>query len=195
MGLAACRAARDGPVQVGQVGAGAGATVGKLFGVARADAGGVGVAAVRLPGDEVVAALAVVNAFGDVVDPETGRLLAGPSTRRRKSVSSARALLEQALAQSPLAAAATTLVCVATTAPFEPGSLKRVAIEAHDGIARAVRPAHTVVDGDTVFVLAPAGPPPPILLRLRVGAAAAEAVARAIVAAVRPFPARRRNRA
>jgi L-aminopeptidase/D-esterase-like protein len=83
---------------------------------------------------------------------------------------------------------ATTLVCVATTAPFEPGALKRVAIEAHDGIARAVRPAHTLVDGDVVFALAPPGSPPPVLLRLRVGAAAAEAVARAIVAAVGKRP-------
>jgi L-aminopeptidase/D-esterase-like protein len=66
-----------------------------------------------------------------------------------------------------------------------------VAIEAHDGIARAVRPAHTVVDGDVVFALAPAGPPPPVLGRLRVGAAAAHATARAIVAAVSsPAPSR-----
>ena len=90
--------------------------------------------------------------------------------------------------------AATTLVCVATTVPFEPGSLKRVAIEAHDGIARAVRPAHTVVDGDTLFALAPSGPAPPVLLRLRVGAAAAEAVARAIVDAVRRRGAAARHR-
>ena len=68
--------------------------------------------------------------------------------------------------------------------PFDPGSLKRVAIEAHDGIARAVRPAHTVVDGDVVFALAPAGPAPALLARLRVGAAAAHVVARAIVDAV-----------
>jgi L-aminopeptidase/D-esterase-like protein len=85
---------------------------------------------------------------------------------------------------SPLAGASTTLVCVATTVPFEPGSLRRVAIEAHDGLARAVRPAHSVVDGDVVFALAPAGALPPLLIRLRVGAAAAEVTARAIAAAV-----------
>lgn len=68
--------------------------------------------------------------------------------------------------------------------PFEPGALKRVAIEGHDGIARAIRPAHTVVDGDVAFALAPPGPPPPLPLRLQVGAAAAEAAARAIVSAV-----------
>jgi L-aminopeptidase/D-esterase-like protein len=193
MGIQACRAAREGPVEMGPVGAGAGAMVGKLFGVARAAAGGLGAATIRLPGGGMVAALAAVNPFGDVVDPETGRLLAGPRFPGR-ALSTARALRESELTQSPLAGAATTLVCVATTVPFETSSLKRVAIEAHDGIARAVRPAHTVVDGDTVFALAPPGPPPPILQRLRVGAAAAEAVARAIVAAVERSP-RPRGRA
>lgn len=185
MGRAACRTAREGVVETGPVGAGAGATVGKLFGVERASRGGIGAASVRLPGGEIVAAIAAVNAFGDVIDPETGRVLAGPQVHGRRMIPTARALLSDDLSQSPLAGAATTLVCVATTVPFEPGSLKRIAIEAHDGIARTVRPAHTVLDGDTLFVLSPAGPLPPTLLRLRVGVAAAEAVARAIVCAVR----------
>ncbi|HEX9287772.1 MAG TPA: P1 family peptidase [Thermoanaerobaculia bacterium] len=185
MGRRACRAAREGPIETGAAGAAAGATVGKLFGVARAARGGIGSAAVRLPAGEVVAAIVAVNAFGDVVDPESGRILAGPSSRGATRIRTARALERGDLAESPLGGGATTLVCVATTVPFEPGSLKRVAIEAHDGVARAIRPAHTVVDGDTVFALAPPGPAPPVLLRLRVGAAAAEAVARAIVDAVR----------
>lgn len=186
MGREACRAAREGVVETGSVGAGTGATVGKLLGVRRAARGGLGAAAVRLPDGEIVAAIAAANPFGDVVDPESGRVLAGPTGGRSTRFRTAQALREEALEDSPLAGAATTLVCVATTVPFEPGSLKRVAIEAHDGIARAVRPAHTVVDGDTLFALAPAGPAPSVLLRLRVGAAAAEAVARAIVDAVRP---------
>ena len=184
MGREACRAAREGVVETGPVGAGTGATVGKLFGVGRAARGGIGAAAVQLPDGGTVAAIVAANPFGDVVDPESGRLLAGPSGRSPR-FRTAQALREEDLEDSPLAGAATTLACVATTVPFEPGSLKRVAIEAHDGIARAVRPAHTVVDGDTLFALAPAGPAPPLLLRLRVGAAAAEAVARAIVDAVR----------
>ncbi|HEY6148558.1 MAG TPA: P1 family peptidase, partial [Thermoanaerobaculia bacterium] len=94
-------------------------------------------------------------------------------------------LAEERIAEPPAAAGSnTTLVCVATTVPFESGSLKRVAIEAHDGVARAVRPAHTVVDGDVAFALAPGGSSPGVLTRLRVGAAAAETVARAIVDAV-----------
>lgn len=184
MGEAACDAASDGDIPLGPVGAGTGATVGKLYGIDRAARGGVGAATLRLPGGETVAAVAAVNAFGDVVDSETGRLLAGADGGKPTSVLSARALLAEDLLGSPLAGASTTLVCVATTVPFEPGSLRRVAIEAHDGLARAVRPAHSVVDGDVVFALAPAGALPPLLIRLRVGAAAAEVTARAIAAAV-----------
>lgn len=185
MGRAACEAARSGEIPAGAVGAGTGATVGKLLGVNRAARGGIGAASVTLPGGGVVAALAAVNAFGDVVDPDTGGVLAGPGAPGGAAFRSSRALIEDGLGESPLAAAHTTLVCVATTIPFDPGALKRVSIEAHDGLARAVRPAHTVVDGDVVFALAPGGAPPALLARLRVGAAAAEATARSIAAAVR----------
>jgi L-aminopeptidase/D-esterase-like protein len=181
-GEAACEAARDGEIEAGAVGAGAGATVGKLLGAARASRGGLGAASVAIRGGHEVSALAAVNAFGDVVDPESGRRLAG--ALGEAALSTARALREAELAGSPLAGANSTLVCVATDVPFEAGALKRVAIEAHDGLSRAVRPAHTVVDGDVAFALAPAGPAPPLLMRLRVGAAAAEAVAQAIVNAV-----------
>ncbi len=184
MGRVACDAAAEDNDACGQIGAGSGATVGKLLGAAKASPGGVGVAAARLPGGETVAALAAVNAFGDVVDPETAVLLGGPGLRDGV-FRTERALLEDDLAESPMAGGHTTLVCVATTVPFDTGALKRVAIEAHDGIARAVRPAHTVIDGDAVFALAPGGPVPSLLLRLRVGAAAAEVTARAIVRAVR----------
>ena len=184
MGGAACDAASDGDIPLGPVGAGTGATVGKLYGIGRAARGGVGAASLQLPGGETVAAVAAVNAFGDVVDPDTGRLLAGAGGGKPASALSTRALLAEDLSGSPLAGASTTLVCVATTVPFEPGSLRRIAIEAHDGLARAVRPAHSVVDGDVVFALAPAGALPPLLIRLRVGAAAAEVTARAITAAV-----------
>ncbi|HEX4438904.1 MAG TPA: P1 family peptidase, partial [Thermoanaerobaculia bacterium] len=126
-------------------------------------------------------------------DPGTGAVLAGPGAGGGDgSFRTERALREDPLDESPLAAAHTTLVCVASSVAFDPAALRRVAIEAHDGLARAVRPAHSVVDGDVVFALAPSGSPPPVLTRLRVGAAAAEATARAIVAAVtasgRPGP-------
>ncbi len=184
MGRRACDAAAETAPARGRVGAGTGATAGKLLGAAQASPGGIGVASQRLPDGAVVAALVAVNAFGDVVDPDTGELLAGARAPSGDPKRAERALREEARIDSPLAAAHTTLVCVATTVPFDPGSLKRVAIEAHDGIARAVRPAHTVVDGDVAFALAPAGPAPALLARLRVGAAAAHVVARAIVDAV-----------
>ena len=183
-GIAACEAATDGEIETGPVGAGTGATVGKLLGVSRASRGGVGAAALELPGGGRVAALAAVNAFGDVVDPSDGRRVIGVRGEP-EGFSAARALWSHGLQASPLAGANTTLVCVATDIPFDQGSLKRVAIEAHDGIALAVRPAHTVVDGDVSFALSPAGPAPSLLTRLRVGAAAAEAVVRAILDAVR----------
>ena len=188
MGRRACDAASESPPGRGRVGAGAGATAGKLLGAARASPGGIGVAAQRLPDGSVVAALVAVNAFGDVVDPDTGATLAGPNARSAAPYRAERALREDARIDSPLAGAGanTTLVCVATTVPFDTGSLKRVAIEAHDGIARAIRPAHTVVDGDVAFALAPPGPAPALLARLRVGAAAAHVVSRAIVDAVSP---------
>jgi L-aminopeptidase/D-esterase-like protein len=182
MGRRACDAATDGEVARGRVGAGTGATVGKLLGPANASPGGIGVATQRLPDGEVVAALAAVNAFGDVVDPETGALLAGP--RASSEYRAERALREDAQIDSPLAGSHTTLVCVATTVAFDPGALKRVAIEAHDGLARAIRPAHTIVDGDVTFALAPGGTAPPLLTRMRVGAAAAHTAARAIVDAI-----------
>jgi L-aminopeptidase/D-esterase-like protein len=194
MGRRACAAASESAPGRGRVGAGAGATAGKLLGAALASPGGIGVAAQRLPDGAVVAALVAVNAFGDVVDPDTGATLAGPRPRSGGAGVSGspyraeRALREDARIDSPLggagAGANTTLVCVATTVPFDTGGLRRVAIEAHDGIARAVRPAHTVVDGDVAFALAPPGPPPALLERLRVGAAAAHVVSRAIADAV-----------
>ena len=182
-GEAACEAAREGEIQTGAIGAGTGATVGKVLGITRAARGGLGAAAVVLPGGERVAALAAANPFGDVVDPDTGSRLAGPDARDGRFVT-ARALFGDTLLESPLAAANSTLVCVATDVACDQASLKRVVIEAHDGLARAVRPAHTVVDGDIAFALAPAGPRPSLLTRLRLGAAAAEAVSRAIVNAV-----------
>src|SRR5438093_9489203 len=129
-GEAACEAAREGDIETGAVGAGTGATVGKILGVARASPGGVGAAAVTLPGGYIVSALSAVNSFGDVVDAETGRRLAGPRGAEER-FSTERALREDDLQESPLAGAHTTLVCVATGVPFDQGALKRVAIEAH----------------------------------------------------------------
>jgi L-aminopeptidase/D-esterase-like protein len=112
-GEAACEAAREGEIQTGAIGAGTGATVGKILGIAHAARGGIGAAAVVLPGGERVAALAAANPFGDIVDPDTGSRLAGPEARDGRFLT-ARALVGDTLLDSPLAAANSTLVCVAT---------------------------------------------------------------------------------
>jgi L-aminopeptidase/D-esterase-like protein len=178
---AALGASQDGPEE-GPAGAGAGATVGKVLGVERSSRGGVGVSQVALPAGRV-AAIAAVNAFGDVVS-EDGRILAGSRAPGGGFLDTARALRESPLEGSPIAGASTTLVCILTDIAFDATSLRRVAIEAHDGLARAIRPVHTAVDGDVVFAMAPRGAEPGLLGRLRVGEAAAEAAASAVRRAV-----------
>jgi L-aminopeptidase/D-esterase-like protein len=183
-GYEAARAATAGPVAEGSVGAGAGATVGKLFGASFAMKGGVGTACVRLPGGAVVAALVAVNALGDVVDPETGRVLAGVRTRDGKGLRGAvAALLAGEKPGQPLASQNTSIGVVATNVVLTKTEATKVAQMAHDGLARAIRPVHSPWDGDTLFALSTGGVrlDEPAFL---VGALAAEAVARAVVRAV-----------
>jgi L-aminopeptidase/D-esterase-like protein len=180
-GYAAARAATSGPVAEGSVGAGAGATVGKLWGMEHAMKGGVGSASIRLPDGLVVAALVAVNAVGDVVDPADGRLVAGARTREGRLRGSLRALLAGEIPPA-LAGSNTTLGVVATNASLTKAQATRVATMAHDGLARAIQPVHTPWDGDTVFAL---GTGPRNASELLVGALAAEVTSRAILRAVR----------
>jgi L-aminopeptidase/D-esterase-like protein len=178
MGYLACQNASRGPVKEGQVGAGAGASVGKLLGHALSSPGGIGTASAKLPNGVTVGVLVVVNAFGDIVDPESGQILAGALKPDRSGwLDTACALLEAASPISFPAAESTTLVAVATDAALTKAQAKRVAAMSHDGMARAIRPVHTMVDGDLVFVLSTGD------LRADVttiGALAAELTARAI---------------
>jgi len=182
MGYQACLAADDGPVPEGLVGAGTGATVGHLLG-AGAMRGGIGTTAVPLAGGVVVGALAVVNAFGDVRDAQTGTIIAGARSPSGEFVDTARVLLELegelAFGRAPTN---TTLVVVATNAALSKADANRLAHLAQGGLTRVISPAHTIFDGDIVFALS-TGEAVSNLLAL--GAAAAEAVARAIVRAVR----------
>lgn len=183
-GYEAARSASSAPVQLGSVGAGAGATVGKLRGIERAMKGGVGSAAIRLPGGVIVAALAVVNAAGDVVDPATGQVVAGVRTEDGRKLADARRLLRTGEMKRPPAGEQTTLAVVVTNATLTKAQATKVAQVAHDGLARTVVPAHTPVDGDVVFALATGEiDAPPDLLVL--GALAADAVAEAVLSAVR----------
>ncbi len=184
-GYRAARAAGPGPVAEGSVGAGAGATVGKVLGGARATKGGLGTAAIRLPQGGTVAALVAVNAFGDVVDPETGRTVAGARGEGGKGfVGAMNVLLGGQEAVASKKGENTTLGVVATDVTLTQAEATKVAQMAHDGLARVIRPVHTPWDGDTVFALSPGKVeiPQPALL---VGAVAAEAMARAVLRAVR----------
>ncbi len=174
MGYEACRAADAGPVAEGNVGAGTGATVGKLFGPAHAMRGGLGTWSVHLDNGAVVGALAVVNAFGDVRDWRTQRLLAGTRNPVTGRLVDTAAMLRRESDASALAAGwpaqHTTLVAVVTDVALDRVQLRQVAVMAHDGLALSVSPVHTWFDVDAVFCAAAVE-------------AVAEAVRRAVLAA------------
>jgi len=175
MGYAACQAAQDGEVLQGNVGAGTGATVGKLLGGKRATKGGIGTASVRA-GRLVVAALVAVNAFGDVVDPSRGAIIAG--TRKGDGFVDSAQAMRGRLVREALAFQNTVIGVVASNARLDVASTNQVAEAAHDGLARVVRPSHTLFDGDTLFALSTAQVRAALPL---VSDMAAEAVALAIL--------------
>jgi L-aminopeptidase/D-esterase-like protein len=184
-GYRAAAGAGTGPVAEGSVGAGAGATVGKIRGPGRAMKGGLGTASITLDGGLTVAAMVAVNAVGDVVDPSTGRVVAGVRTEDGTGLADARALLlgAESSGEPPNPAANTTIGVVATNAPLTQAQATKVAQMAQDGLARAIYPAHTPSDGDTVFSLASGAFAGEFQVGT-VGALAAEVMARAIVRAV-----------
>ena len=188
MGEAAAAAATDGPVTEGAVGAGTGATVGKLFGMRQAMKSGLGSWTVSLSGPYEgikVAALAVVNAFGDVVDPATGRIVAGARVApdSRDFADTAEQLKRGA--RSRFAGGNTTLVVVATNAALDKAGAQKLAALAQIGMARTIRPVNTPYDGDLVIALS-LGKRQADLTAL--GVAAADAVSEAILRAVRLAP-------
>lgn len=183
-GYAACAAASSAPPAEGNVGAGTGAAVGKLFGMARAMKGGIGSASVTVDG-VTVGALIACNAVGDVLDANTGQVVAGARTEDGLALlNSRRALLCGELPHALLPGTNTTIGVVATDAKLsDKAQAQRLALAAHDGLARSIFPAHTQLDGDTLFALATgaSGKHPGMLL---LAAMAAEATARATLRAV-----------
>lgn len=179
-GYQACQNAGSGVIELGSVGAGAGARVGAIAGNERASKGGIGSASIALENGLLVAALMAVNAVGNVID-ERGEILAG---LRKTDGSGFDSVLE--LFATPRGDApdneSTVIGVVATNGALNKAAAHKVAQMAHDGIARAVNPAHTMFDGDTIFALASGDIPADTSL---VGAYAAEAVASAIRDAVR----------
>jgi len=182
-GYAACEASSRDALAQGSVGAGAGATVGKLFGIARAMKGGIGSASIALAG-LTVGALVAVNAVGDVIDPATARVLAGArSADGARRIGTVRALLSGELPAALQAGGATTIGIVATDAILAKAQATKVAQMAHDGLARCIAPLHTMFDGDAIFALA-TGASGRLADTSLVGALAAEAMTRAVLQAV-----------
>jgi L-aminopeptidase/D-esterase-like protein len=183
-GYTACEAASTAPPAAGNVGAGAGACVGKLFGLNRCMKGGIGNASVRV-GPWVVGALVACNAVGDVIDPATGQILAGArTTDGSKLIDTQHAFLQGERGNRPLPGTNTTIGVVATNATLTKAQAKRLAMSAHDGLARSIRPAHTTLDGDTLFALATGTETGTVDLML-LTVMAAEATALATVDAIR----------
>ncbi len=182
-GYAACVAASAHAPDQGSVGAGAGALVGKIFGLKRAMRGGIGTASLTVDGI-TVGAIVACNAVGDVIDPNTGQVLAGARTLDGQSLLNSRdALLAGVSPQPVLAGTNTTIGVVATDAILTKAQAHRLAQVAHDGLARSINPVHTLSDGDTLFALGTgaAGKSAGMLL---LSTLAAEVTARAVVRAI-----------
>jgi L-aminopeptidase/D-esterase-like protein len=183
-GYKAAVSASTAPVAEGSVGAGAGATIGKAGGATHAMKAGVGSASIELPNGVIVSALVAVNAFGDIIDPESGKVVAGVRGADGRTMADARLLLRAGTLRFSSEAQNTTLGVVATNAKLTKTEAKRVAQMAHDGYARAIAPVHTPVDGDTIFVLATGSRAGQADLG-QIGALGADVMALAIVRAAR----------
>jgi L-aminopeptidase/D-esterase-like protein len=193
-GYEAASSASSGPALEGSVGAGAGATVGKMRGMARAMRGGFGTASITLPSGLTVAAAVAVNAVGDIVDPSTGRIVAGARDADGTGLVDMRRVLRGDDGSSGVGAAGdssgagafanTTIGVVATNAVLTKAEATRIALMAQDGLARTTYPAHTPNDGDTVFSLATGAWSGEADVTI-VGALAADVMAEAILRAVR----------
>lgn len=192
MGYQACLNASSRPPAEGNVGAGTGCTVGKILGIDRAMKSGIGSAATEIGEGIIVAAIAAVNVFGDVLDPQTGKIVAGARANHDEVLTYAAPgyfantlQVMKGLGGHPLRFARgenTAIGVVATNARLSKEHANKVAQMAQDGLARAVRPAHTMLDGDTIFALSTGNRNADVNI---VGAFAAEVFAQAILRAVR----------
>lgn len=182
MGYEACKNAGSEPPAEGNVGAGTGATVGKFLGVSRMMKSGLGTYAVQL-GDLIVGAIVAVNALGDVVDVDSGRRIAGILNEEGSAIGSTEEVLYAEFAGNRnVFSGNSTIGCIVTNAVLTKTQATKIASIAHNGFARAIRPVHTMADGDTIFVLATGEVE---VLPDAVGSLAAEVMARAINRAAR----------
>ncbi|SHI57642.1 L-aminopeptidase/D-esterase [Desulfatibacillum alkenivorans DSM 16219] len=153
MGLEACQAAKTCNPREGNIGAGTGACVGKLLGMNRAMKSGLGVSMLR-QGDLLVGAVMAVNCLGDVVDPKNGAVLAGLLEEDKKSFASTEKIMAGFYDQDSIFPGNTSIGVVVTNAILQKSQATKIASMSHNGIARTMSPAHTMVDGDTLFVMA-----------------------------------------
>ncbi|MBV6449626.1 MAG: putative aminopeptidase [Anaerolineales bacterium] len=193
MGHRAAASASSAAVAEGNVGAGTGASVGKMFGNNLATKAGIGAASLPVGGGVIVGALVAVNAFGDVVDPNTGAVIAGLRSGKvgplrvggKEKFADTLAMMKKPLGRGVLGFASranTVIGVVATNAKLDKAQATKVAQMAHDGLARTIRPAHTMLDGDTIFALSTGTKKADVT---SIGAFAAEAMAEAIVRAIK----------
>jgi L-aminopeptidase/D-esterase-like protein len=191
MGYQACISAKEGSCSEGNIGAGTGATVGKILGMECATKAGIGAATIYLSNQITISAIIALNAFGHILDPDLGGIIAGarfPGTRDNQqkeavfadTIDVMRSYIKPG-SQSFKNSTNTVIGVVATNAILTKEGANKVAQMAHDGIARTVRPAHTMFDGDTLFTMATNEHPADLNI---IGVFAAEAVSRAIVRAV-----------
>jgi L-aminopeptidase/D-esterase-like protein len=193
MGYQACLNASTDPPLEGNVGAGTGATVGKILGPAGAMKTGIGTASLEIGNGVIVGAIVAVNVFGDVIDPETGQIIAGARVVQKGPIKVGKGpyfadtlcVMESLIGRTMLGFAArenTAIGIVATNAKLNKEQINKVAQMAQDGLARTVRPAHTMLDGDTIFALATGDKKADVNI---VGAFGAEVFAQAVLRAVR----------
>lgn len=183
-GYKACQAATSGKVEEGSVGAGAGATIGKMFGMKLAMKSGLGTASVHV-GDTgiVVGAIVAVNAVGDVVDNKTGKIIAGARKPDGSGFLDTMQQWREGKGPAPAPGANTTIGVVATNVAFDKAQATKIAQMAHDGLARTINPTHTPYDGDTIFAVA-TGAVPTRALYGTIGAIAADVMSQAVLRAV-----------
>ena len=182
-GYQACLAALACPVGEGNVGAGAGATIGKMFGPKWSMKSGLGTASVKMTDTGiVVGALVAVNAVGDIVRPETGKIVAGARSENGMGYRDSMAAVMNGYRVVMRPGANTTIGVVATNARFSKTQMTKIAQMTQDGYARAINPVHTMSDGDTVFALS-TGTTDLQADESAIGAIAAVVMARAIVRA------------
>ncbi len=181
MGYEACRNAEETNKEEGNVGAGTGAAVGRINGPDYFMKGGVGTAS-RQVGNLVIGAIVAVNCFGDVIDPYTGKIVAGVLDEKKENFGNTMSIISSSETMEGNAFSSnTTIGCIAVNADFSKTEVTKVAMMAHDGFARAINPIHTMTDGDTIFCMATGGVKSD---PTTVGAIAAEVMAEAIINAV-----------